>query len=330
MLEPVREPSISSAGAIARLRAKKAAAKRASARRRIHARVLHPIDVPHRVRDPMVQRRSRVASLLRGLRLLAAAFGLHVIGLVVVVAAGRLVPERARPAPTEPLKVRVVDIPPVDRIDGPPIPAEPAKAAAPEPPKPEPVKPQARPTQNAEQPRPENEPPPPDDAPANNGEPIPLIGLSLESTVSGTGPAFATGTSQMGATRPGQVAGTAPRGTSAAASGQAGSAPTGQREATAIPTRDVKLEKPRRLQQRQPPYPATLRAQGIEGSVLVSVNITVSGAVEQATVLRGSGHAEFDSAALNAARTERFAPATRDGTPVPYTLSYTYHFRIED
>ena len=329
MLEPVREPSISSAGAIARLRAKNASAKRASARRRIHARVLHPIDVPHRVRDPLVQRRSRVAALFRGLRLLAAAFGLHLIGLVVVVAAGRLVPERARPARTEPLKVRVVDIPPVDRIDGPPIP-EPAPTAAPESPKPEPPKPQARPTQNAEQPRPANEPPPPDNAPANNGEPIPLIGLSLESTVSGTGPAFATGTSQMGATRPGQVAGTAPRGTSAAASGQAGSAPTGQREASAIPTRDVKLEKPRRLQQRQPPYPATLRAQGIEGSVLVSVNITVSGAVEQATVLRGSGHAEFDSAALNAARTERFAPAMRDGKPVPYTLSYTYHFRIED
>jgi TonB family protein len=249
--------------------------------------------------------------------------------LVVVVAVGRLVPERARPARTEPLKVRVVDIPPVDRIDGPPIP-EPAPTAAPESPKPEPPKPQARPTQNAEQPRPANEPPPPDNAPANNGEPIPLIGLSLESTVSGTGPAFATGTSQMGATRPGQVAGTAPRGTSAAASGQAGSAPTGQREASAIPTRDVKLEKPRRLQQRQPPYPATLRAQGIEGSVLVSVSITVAGAVEQATVVRGSGHAEFDSAALNAARTERFAPATRDGKPVPYTLSYTYHFRIED
>jgi TonB family protein len=64
--------------------------------------------------------------------------------------------------------------------------------------------------------------------------------------------------------------------------------------------------------------------------VLVTVSLDATGAVQQASVLRSSGHAEFDSAALNAARAERFAPATRDGKPVPYTLSYTYHFRIED
>jgi protein TonB len=104
----------------------------------------------------------------------------------------------------------------------------------------------------------------------------------------------------------------------------------GQRAATAIPSKGEKLEKPRRLELKEPAYPATLRAQGIEGEVLVTVSIDALGVVQQAAVLRGSGHAEFDAAALSAARAERFAPATRDGTPVPFTLSYTYRFRIEE
>jgi protein TonB len=330
MLEPVRELPGSSAAAIARLRARKAAAKRASARRRIHARVLHPIDVPHLVRDPLAQRRSRVAAGLAALRLLGAAFGLHVVALIVLVTAGRLVPERPRLSPTEPLKVHVVDMPPVDLASGAPAPAEPEiPTPAPEPPAPkaEPAKPEPRQAREAT-PR-ADEPPPAEAQPAGNGEPIPLIGLSLESTVSGTGPGFATGTSRMGETRPNQARGTASGKPAAAMQGQGGSGHE-QREATRIPTRDEKLEKPRRLRQQQPAYPATLRAQGIEGSVMVSVSIDTAGVVQQASVIRGSGHAEFDSAALSTARAERFAPATRNGTPVPYTLSYSYHFRIED
>jgi TonB family protein len=64
--------------------------------------------------------------------------------------------------------------------------------------------------------------------------------------------------------------------------------------------------------------------------VLVKVSLHARGVVREAAVLQSSGHAEFDAAALSTARTERFAPAIRDGTPVPYTLSYTYRFQIED
>jgi protein TonB len=287
--------------------------------------------VPHLVRDPLVRKHSRVTAVFGALRLLAAAFGLHVVALVVVVTAGRLAPQPTRFPPAEPLKVRVIDIPPQDlEAAAPALPEpEPAKPAEVEPPKPEPVKPETRP-QDAARP-PTNEPEKADNAaPPSNAEPLPLIGLSLESTVSGTGPAFATGSSQMGTTRPKQASGSAPRGTSATVSGQAGSAAGTQREATRIPTRDEKIELPRRLRPQQPAYPATLRAQGIEGSVVVSVSIDASGVVQQASVLKGSGHSEFDSAALNKAQSERFAPATRNGAPVPYTLTYSYHFRIED
>jgi protein TonB len=337
VLEPVREASSGgSVRAIARLLAERAAAKRASARRRIHARVLHPIDVPHLVRDPLLRRRSRVASLLAALRLLCAALGLHLIGLVVLVTAGRLVPERPRFAPAQPLTVRILETPSPDLAPAAPTPVEPEPSvpaalepAQPEPPKPKPPKPPP-PAQAAQPAPPPSDPTPANDAPAGSAEPIPLIGLSLESTVSGTGPAFVTGTSRMGETpRQAQPSGAASSGPSPAGSG-VGAAGTSQRAATNIPTRDETLEKPRRLQLREPPYPATLRAQGIEGDVLVTVSIDALGVVQQASVLRGSGHAEFDAAALSAARAERFAPATRDGTPVPYTLSYTYRFRIED
>jgi protein TonB len=128
-----------------------------------------------------------------------------------------------------------------------------------------------------------------------------------------------------------RASGAASNGPALTGAGGAGTVQQGaQRDATSIPTRDAKLEKPQRRELREPAYPATLRAQGIEGDVLVTVSIDAQGSVQQASVLRGSGHAEFDAAALSAARAERFTPATRDGTPVPYTLSYTYHFRIED
>ncbi|MET0414258.1 MAG: energy transducer TonB [Polyangiaceae bacterium] len=339
MLESVREPSSTlSAHVVVRSHAEQAAAKRARARRRIHARALHPIDVPHLVRDPLLRRRSPLASLLATLRLLAAALGLHLFAVIVLVAAGRLMPQRPRFTSAPPLSVRVVELPPLDRDPAALVPAEPeaAEPAVPEPPRPEPPKP-PRPPPRAKEAAPApaaaSDPPATNEPqPASNAEPIPLIGLSLESTVSGTGPAFVTGTSRMGETPVEQKASGAPSsGPAATASGAAGSAPVGtQRVATAIPSRDEKLEKPRRLQLKEPAYPATLRAQGIEGEVLVTVSIDARGVVQQAAVLRGSGHAEFDAAALSAARAERFAPAARDGTPVPFTLSYTYRFRIED
>lgn len=339
MLEQLREPSSTgSARAVARWRAERAAAKRRNARLRIHARVLHPIDVPQLVRDPLLRRRSRMSSLLAAVRLLAAALGLHLVGLIVLVTAGRLVPERPRLAPAKPLTVRVVDMPPIVEPPRPaPAEPEPAPAAAPEFPRPEPAKPkppkaQLPPAATARPAPPPSDPAPTNDPPASNAEPIPLIGLSLESTVSGGGPAFVTGTSRMGETpRQAQPSGTKGSAPAPPASGALGSGSTGgQRAATAIPTSGETLEKPRRLELKEPAYPATLRAQGIEGEVLVTVSIDAQGKVQRASVLRGSGHAEFDAAALSAARAERFAPATRDGTPVPFTLSYTYRFRIEE
>ena len=47
-------------------------------------------------------------------------------------------------------------------------------------------------------------------------------------------------------------------------------------------------------------------------------------------ILKSSGHPELDEAARKAALAESFEPASRDGVAIPYTLSYTYRFRLDD
>ena len=60
------------------------------------------------------------------------------------------------------------------------------------------------------------------------------------------------------------------------------------------------------------------------------VNIDATGRVTSVKVLRPSPYPEFNEAARREALAEQFDPATRDGVPIPYTLSFTYHFRLKD
>jgi hypothetical protein len=41
-------------------------------------------------------------------------------------------------------------------------------------------------------------------------------------------------------------------------------------------------------------------------------------------------HDDFNEAARQAALVEAFEPATRDGVPIPYSVTFTYRFRLED
>ena len=72
------------------------------------------------------------------------------------------------------------------------------------------------------------------------------------------------------------------------------------------------------------------RAQGIEANVTVLVTLDETGKVTTVKVIVPSPYAAFNEAARRAALAEVFEPALRDGVPIPYTLSYRYHFRIED
>jgi periplasmic protein TonB len=300
-------------------------AKRQSKRERIHARVVHPIDTPRLLPDPLERRDSRARSAFAAIRLVIAAGVIHAAVILSFAVVGYLVGQEKAHHPPERLNVKIVETPP------PPPPAveEPPVEAAPVVPEFAPVTPPKKTDAPAKEPVRTVDAP--QTIPEPEAAPRRIVGLSLESTVEGNGPAFATGTSRMGqtdarATDPNQAK-RAPVAEPAAGAPQAGS---GQRAASHIPTRDTQFEKPKRLKPNRPEFPATLKAQGIEGDVTVRVDITASGDVTSVTIVRSSGYPAFDDAAKRAAASERFAPAIRDGSPVPFSLSYSYRFRIED
>ena len=61
----------------------------------------------------------------------------------------------------------------------------------------------------------------------------------------------------------------------------------------------------------QPSYPATSRARGEQGEVLLKVEVLVNGRVGQLEVQKSSGHARLDEAALITVRNWRFKPARK-------------------
>ena len=160
-----------------------------------------------------------------------------------------------------------------------------------------------------------------------------VVGLSLESTNgTGDGPSFAVGNTRMGETDKKAVAPEAVPPPSveappvAAPSGPAAS----NQVASRIPVAGVKYTLPKRRNPKKPPYPATLKTQGIEADVTVLVNISAEGRVTAVKLIKEAPYPEFNQAARQAALDEQFEPAARDGVPIPYTLSFTYRFRLED
>jgi protein TonB len=102
--------------------------------------------------------------------------------------------------------------------------------------------------------------------------------------------------------------------------------------ASRIPTAGMVYVPPRHKgKPKEPPYPETLKAQGIEADVTVMVSINAQGKITSVKVIKPAAYPEFDESARKTALEEdgQWEQATRDGTPMPYTWSYTYHFRLE-
>jgi len=264
------------------------------------------------------------------------AVGLHAGVVLGVTGMGGAFGPGEGPAPKpEKVVVRVVDPPPPVPLEEPEVAAlENDAEVAPPSTDPEP----ARQLEPAPRPRKRTAPIPADPIDARAPEPVEqptqrrrVVGLSMESTVtSGSGPAFAVGNTRMG--RTGDVAEDASRVQKLSTADKgSGSAPPGpNRIARSVPGSSVEIVKPQRLGSPSLVYPSVLKAQGIEGNVAVMIRIAADGNVLSAKVLKSSGYAEFDAAAREAALKERFAPATRGGDPIEYTLKYTYRFRIKD
>ncbi len=85
---------------------------------------------------------------------------------------------------------------------------------------------------------------------------------------------------------------------------------------------------PRLLGRVAPRYPRSALERGIEADVVLSLIVDASGRVRDARVLVSAARG-FDTAALEAARTLRFAPGIERGRPVAVRVTWMCRFRLE-
>lgn len=89
------------------------------------------------------------------------------------------------------------------------------------------------------------------------------------------------------------------------------------------------ISAPQALNRISPRYPRSARRNRREGAVTVEFEVGADGRVTSVSVVVSSGHRDLDEAALEAARTAMFAPATEDGVSVAAIARLTFEFRLK-
>ncbi|MBB3808072.1 TonB family protein [Pseudochelatococcus contaminans] len=97
---------------------------------------------------------------------------------------------------------------------------------------------------------------------------------------------------------------------------------------------DEKVEPPRPVpgdvMRHWPAYPDDARAAGQEGTVVVQLRVTASGAPEDIVVLNSSSVVSLDVAAVAAVSRWRFEPGKRGGVAQDMTVSLPIRFSLPD
>ena len=75
-------------------------------------------------------------------------------------------------------------------------------------------------------------------------------------------------------------------------------------------------------------YPEELWDARVEGETLLEIHVSNTGSVDSARVRETSGHAEFDSAAVEGARDLRFVPAKRGDEDVAVRVLLPVQFQL--
>jgi TonB family protein len=107
----------------------------------------------------------------------------------------------------------------------------------------------------------------------------------------------------------------------AMAQAPASGAPPADTEAPA----GVLTQAPVLKRQVEAPYPPEALAQQLEGTVVMLIDLSETGAVTEVQVTQAAGHG-FDEAAVAAVRQFEFEPAEVDGVPAPVRIEYAYQF----
>jgi TonB family protein len=104
--------------------------------------------------------------------------------------------------------------------------------------------------------------------------------------------------------------------------------PSGPPTGTAVGYQPVVKPVPKK--RTKPPYPEDLLNMGVEADVVTLININERGLVVDVKLVQKAEEDGFNQAALKAAWQTEFSPATQNGVPVPYSLRFTFQFRIDN
>ena len=88
------------------------------------------------------------------------------------------------------------------------------------------------------------------------------------------------------------------------------------------------VKNPELLEYVQAPYPESAREEGLEGTVLLLIEIDEVGDVSYIEVLDSAGQ-EFDAAATEAAWNFVFSPAEDANGPTPVQIEFSYGFVLD-
>ena len=121
-----------------------------------------------------------------------------------------------------------------------------------------------------------------------------------------------------------------PAGPTDAASAEAGAKTGGETDTSGVPPELAeRLVMPKLQKFQSAPYPEQALADGVQGSVVLSLTVSPEGTVTAAEIQEPAGHG-FDEAAQAAALQFQFAPATLDGNPIPVKILYRYDFTLDE
>ena len=76
-------------------------------------------------------------------------------------------------------------------------------------------------------------------------------------------------------------------------------------------------------------YPRLARREEWEGTVILRAQVLPNGKVGTVTVQKSSGHSVLDDAAVSAAKTWSFVPATQGGNPVAGAVTFPVQFKLQ-
>ncbi len=82
------------------------------------------------------------------------------------------------------------------------------------------------------------------------------------------------------------------------------------------------------LQNPPPVYPNSARRSGVQGKVLLTVNVTAAGTAGNVSVANSSGHSLLDTAAIEAVRRWKFVPAKRGSEIVEAKVLVPVEFKL--